>query len=129
MRLRANFVFLLVPMLNPDGVISGNNRCGLGGHDLNRRYLETSQRMHPTIYYLKRLVKVMHTHAHFHSSIGSCMRPHTATYVLSYAIYVLMHICRISLLNSLVLTLTLEIPSFPRPQATRPHVIASSAAT
>ena len=36
--LRENFLFLLVPMLNPDGVIIGNNRYGLDGSDLNRKF-------------------------------------------------------------------------------------------
>lgn len=34
--LRSLFVFKIVPMLNPDGVIYGNNRCSLAGVDLNR---------------------------------------------------------------------------------------------
>jgi len=34
--LRNNFVFKIVPMLNPDGVIIGNYRCSLSGQDLNR---------------------------------------------------------------------------------------------
>ena len=29
--LRENFVFKIVPMLNPDGVINGNYRCSLAG--------------------------------------------------------------------------------------------------
>ena len=29
--LRDNFVFKIVPMLNPDGVINGNYRCSLAG--------------------------------------------------------------------------------------------------
>jgi murein tripeptide amidase MpaA len=29
--LRDTFVFKIVPMLNPDGVIVGNYRCSLGG--------------------------------------------------------------------------------------------------
>jgi murein tripeptide amidase MpaA len=33
--LRDYFVFKVVPMLNPDGVINGNYRCGLCGGDLN----------------------------------------------------------------------------------------------
>ncbi len=41
--LRENFVFRVVLMLNPDGVIQGNYRSGLAGCDLNRRYLGTKK--------------------------------------------------------------------------------------
>jgi murein tripeptide amidase MpaA len=34
--LRERFVFKIIPMLNPDGVIIGNYRCSLSSHDLNR---------------------------------------------------------------------------------------------
>jgi len=34
--LRDNYVFKIVPMVNPDGVILGNTRCALIGQDLNR---------------------------------------------------------------------------------------------
>ena len=34
--LRNKFVFKIIPMLNPDGVIAGNYRCSLSGQDLNR---------------------------------------------------------------------------------------------
>ncbi len=34
--LRSSFVFKLVPMLNPDGVVNGSYRCSLAGMDLNR---------------------------------------------------------------------------------------------
>lgn len=34
--LRNRFVFKIVPMLNPDGVVVGNYRCSLSGFDLNR---------------------------------------------------------------------------------------------
>lgn len=39
--LREKFVFKIVPMLNPDGVINGNYRCSLAGADLNRRWKVT----------------------------------------------------------------------------------------
>ena len=35
--LRRELLFLVVPMLNPDGVIIGNYRCSLAAVDLNRR--------------------------------------------------------------------------------------------
>ena len=37
--LRNYFIFKIIPMLNPDGVISGNARCSLSGKDLNRQWL------------------------------------------------------------------------------------------
>jgi murein tripeptide amidase MpaA len=37
-KLRQNFIFKIVPMLNPDGVIHGNYRSGVSGHDLNRKW-------------------------------------------------------------------------------------------
>jgi len=51
--LRDNFVFKLVPMLNPDGVINGSYRCGLAGVDLNRAWLDPSKKLHPTIFATK----------------------------------------------------------------------------
>jgi murein tripeptide amidase MpaA len=55
--LRANFVFKIVPMLNPDGVIVGNYRTSLIGADLNRRWKTPSKMLHPTIFSTKRLIK------------------------------------------------------------------------
>ena len=57
--LRRSFVFKIIPMLNPDGVIYGNYRCSLLGVDLNRRWLSPSRILHPTIYYTKRMIKVL----------------------------------------------------------------------
>eukprot|EP00955_Chlamydomonas_euryale_P116502 366421-Chlamydomonas_euryale.AAC.18 len=48
-----SFVFKLVPMLNPDGVIVGNYRCSLAGQDLNRVWNAPSRTLHPTIFAMK----------------------------------------------------------------------------
>ena len=36
--LRDTFIFKIVPMLNPDGVIVGNTRSDLNGDDMNRQW-------------------------------------------------------------------------------------------
>lgn len=36
--LRKNYVFKIIPMVNPDGVIFGNYRSNLMGWDLNRKW-------------------------------------------------------------------------------------------
>lgn len=55
--LRDAFVFHLVPMLNPDGVINGNYRCSLVGQDLNRKFKTNSKILHPEISALKKLTR------------------------------------------------------------------------
>jgi len=59
--LRDNFVFKIIPMLNPDGVINGNYRCSLAGCDLNRRWKFPSKSLHSTIYHTKKLIKKLHS--------------------------------------------------------------------
>ena len=54
--LRRNFVFKIVPMLNPDGVCAGNYRCCLNGVDLNRKWLRPNKKLFPTIFYAKVMV-------------------------------------------------------------------------
>lgn len=51
--LRKIAVFKIVPMINPDGVVSGNYRCNAHGHDLNRCYREPSAWQHPEIFAIK----------------------------------------------------------------------------
>ena len=58
--LRENFVFKVIPMLNPDGVINGNYRCSLAGCDLNRRWKNPSLTVHPTIFHAKQMT--LNTH-------------------------------------------------------------------
>merc|ERR1712232_888028 len=55
--LRDNFVFKIIPMLNPDGVIVGNYRCSLVGHDLNRQWDEPSRKLHPTVFFAKSMCR------------------------------------------------------------------------
>ena len=57
--LREHFVFKIVPMLNPDGVINGNYRCSLAGCDLNRRWKNPSMDIHPEIYYTKEMIHTL----------------------------------------------------------------------
>jgi Zinc carboxypeptidase len=47
--LRDNVVFKIVPMINPDGVFLGNNRCNSVGHDMNRYWANISTFTHPTL--------------------------------------------------------------------------------
>ena len=54
------FIFKIIPMLNPDGVIYGHYRSSLLGVDLNRRWKTPSSVLHPTIYNLKKLIKAFH---------------------------------------------------------------------
>ena len=54
--LRNSFVFKIIPMMNPDGVISGNYRTSLAGCDLNRRWINPNEVLHPEIYYAKQMI-------------------------------------------------------------------------
>jgi len=58
--LRDNFVFKIIPMMNPDGVINGNYRWSLSGGDLNRRWKNPSKVLHPIIYNVKKMIKEIH---------------------------------------------------------------------
>ena len=42
-------------MLNVEGVINGCHRCGLTGEDLNRRWQDPHETLHPAIYHCKGL--------------------------------------------------------------------------
>ena len=54
--LRDNFIIKIIPMVNVDGVICGNSRTSLAGCDLNRRWVNPDEFLHPEIYSLKELI-------------------------------------------------------------------------
>lgn len=51
--LRKSYTFVIIPMINIDGVIYGNFRCDLSGCDLNRQWQNPSKCMHPHICAIK----------------------------------------------------------------------------
>ena len=55
MRLKDHFEFYIIPMLNVDGVITGNYRCSLAACDLNRKWLKPSKILHPPVHATKKL--------------------------------------------------------------------------
>jgi hypothetical protein len=54
--LRANYVFKLIPMLNPDGVYRGHFRMDQYGHNLNRYYNTPDASTQPSIFAAKSLL-------------------------------------------------------------------------
>lgn len=80
LKLRKSFIFHIVPMLNPDGVVHGNYRCSLAGTDLNRRFLDTHKSLHPTVAALKNFIQsiqqqrhvLMYLDLHGHSKMKNC---------------------------------------------------------
>ncbi|XP_026706126.1 cytosolic carboxypeptidase 2 [Athene cunicularia] len=57
--LRQLFVFKVVPMLNPDGVVVGNSRCSLAGRDPNRAYGTALRSSFPGVWHLRAMVERM----------------------------------------------------------------------
>ncbi|NXG97323.1 CBPC2 carboxypeptidase, partial [Loxia leucoptera] len=55
--LRRLFVFEVVPMLNPDGVVVGNSRCSLAGRDPNRAYGKALPSSFPGVWHLRAMVQ------------------------------------------------------------------------
>lgn len=47
--LRASFIFYVIPMLNPDGVVAGNFRTSYSGKDLNRQFNKLNKFVFPEI--------------------------------------------------------------------------------
>ena len=57
--LRESFIFRIVPMLNPDGVVFGNYRCSQLGADLNRKWHIANRLLHPNIYYTLEMMSML----------------------------------------------------------------------
>jgi len=57
---RENFVLVLLPMLNPDGVSRGHYRMDTHGLNLNRFYINPTLEQHPTIYAAKQVMMDLH---------------------------------------------------------------------
>ena len=58
--LRDRIIFKIVPMLNPDGVIVGNNRASFTGKDMNRcynQYTDANSRLNPELTQVRELIK------------------------------------------------------------------------
>ena len=55
--LRKNFIFKIVRMLNPDGVVRGNFRMNFLGKDLNRMWDEPTENICPTIFNTVKMIK------------------------------------------------------------------------
>ena len=76
MHLLDKYVFKIIPMLNPDGVINGHYRNNILGKDLNRMWNDPRNNMCPTIFYTKNLISMsnpkFYCDFHGHSKMPNC---------------------------------------------------------
>lgn len=74
-----NFVFVIIPILNPDGVFRGHYRQDVNGNNLNRMYVDYTKEKEPTIYAVMKLIKnltdqdklFMYLDFHAHANINN----------------------------------------------------------
>jgi hypothetical protein len=62
--LRGKYMFYVVPMLNPDGVVAGNYRTSLFGKDLNRTFDQSRRFAFPEVFQLLRLAEEVRRRHH-----------------------------------------------------------------
>ena len=55
--LRKHFIFKIIPMLNPDGVIRGNFRMNSAGKDLNRMWTEKNLESSPSVFFCHKMIQ------------------------------------------------------------------------
>jgi len=60
-KLREIYLFKIVPMMNPDGVLVGNSRTSFAGCDLNRRWGKPNEIIHPEIFHTKQMITKLAT--------------------------------------------------------------------
>ena len=73
------FTFVIIPLVNPDGVYHGTYRMDTLGHNLNRFYNTAQSHKQPSIFaiqtivncYSNRLIFFMDLHSHPHPNKGS----------------------------------------------------------
>lgn len=57
--IRKMYVFKIIPLLNPDGVYNGHYRSDVMGHNLNRVYLTPKRETQPSIYAVRKLIRLV----------------------------------------------------------------------
>jgi len=76
--LRDHVVFKIIPMLNPDGVFLGNQRCNVVGQDLNRAWAETNKFLHSEIIEVKKQLMYYDNHSKYDLDMVLDIHAHTA---------------------------------------------------
>ena len=57
--MRRFYTFILIPCMNPDGVICGNYRNSIAGVDLNRQWINPEPQFHPEVCAVKNLMRTI----------------------------------------------------------------------